>query len=110
MRFLRPLLGYTKLVCQTNVDIREELKVQSTVEDIQTYQKNWKEHVKKVQDERLPILAFKYKQTNKIKNTQDNSEITLKFVGETWTLAGYRWKSQHLLFPVRMCMSVHVLW
>jgi hypothetical protein len=37
MRFLRPLLGYTKLDRQRNVDIRERLRVQSVVAEIQTY-------------------------------------------------------------------------
>jgi hypothetical protein len=31
----------------------EELQVQSTVEEMQIYRKNWKEHVEKMQDERL---------------------------------------------------------
>jgi hypothetical protein len=39
MRFLRPLLGYTKLDRQRNVDVRERLRVQSMVEEIQTYQR-----------------------------------------------------------------------
>jgi glutamate racemase len=43
LRFLRPLLGYTKLDRQINVDMRERLKVQSIVEEIHTCQKNWKE-------------------------------------------------------------------
>jgi hypothetical protein len=42
MRFLRPLLGYTKLDLQRN-DTSERLKVQSIAEETQTYQKNWKE-------------------------------------------------------------------
>jgi hypothetical protein len=44
MRFLRPLLGYTKLDRQRNVDIRERLRVQSTVEEIQTYQRKSRGH------------------------------------------------------------------
>jgi hypothetical protein len=36
MRFVRPLLGYTKLDRQRNVEIRERLRVQSIVEEIQT--------------------------------------------------------------------------
>jgi hypothetical protein len=39
MRFVRPLLGYTKLDRQRFVDIRERLRVQSIVEEIQTYQR-----------------------------------------------------------------------
>jgi hypothetical protein len=49
MRFVRPSLGYTKLDHQTNVDVRETLKVQSLVKEVQTYQKNQKERVEKRQ-------------------------------------------------------------
>jgi hypothetical protein len=42
MRFLRPLLGYTKLDRQRNLDIRERLRVQSVVEEIQKYQRSGK--------------------------------------------------------------------
>jgi hypothetical protein len=41
------------------------LEVQSIIEEIHTYQKNWKEHVKRIDDERLPKLAFKYKPVGK---------------------------------------------
>lgn len=48
-------------------------KVQSIIEDIQTYQKNWKEQVERMQDNRLPKLVFKYKSVKKrngeLKNT-----------------------------------------
>jgi hypothetical protein len=44
------------------VDIKGKLPVQNTVEEIETYQKNWKEHIKKLQKKkRLPKSAFKYK-------------------------------------------------
>jgi hypothetical protein len=33
--------------------------VKSIVKEIQTYQKNWKEHVERMQDERLRKLALK---------------------------------------------------
>jgi hypothetical protein len=46
-------------------DWYEWLKVQSTVEEIQTYQKNWKEHIKRMQDDRLPKLAIKYQPVGK---------------------------------------------
>jgi hypothetical protein len=61
MRFVRPSLAYAKIFRQRNVVIREKLKVQSISEEIKTYQKNWKEHVERIQEERLPKLAFKYK-------------------------------------------------
>jgi hypothetical protein len=54
MRFLRPVLGYANSDRQRNVDIRERLRVQSTVEEIQTCQRKWKEHGERMQDERPP--------------------------------------------------------
>jgi hypothetical protein len=62
---LRSLLGDTKLDFQRNVDIRELLKVQTFLEDIQTYQKNWKGHVERMQDERTPKVALKYQPAGK---------------------------------------------
>jgi hypothetical protein len=58
MRFLRPLLGYTKLDWQRNVDIRERLRVQSIVEEIQTHERKRKEHIERMQDKRPPKLAL----------------------------------------------------
>jgi hypothetical protein len=36
------------------VDIRERLRAQSTVEEIETYQRKWKENVERMQYERTP--------------------------------------------------------
>jgi hypothetical protein len=65
VRFLKPLLGYTKLDQQRNMNIRERLRVQSIVEEIQTYQRKWKEHVERMHDERPPKLALKYQPVGK---------------------------------------------
>jgi uncharacterized protein YaaR (DUF327 family) len=65
VQLLRPLLGYTKSDHQRIVDRGEKLKVQSTAEEIQTYHKNWKEHVERMQEDKLPKLAFKYKPVKK---------------------------------------------
>jgi hypothetical protein len=48
------------------VDAWERLKVQRRAKEIQTYQKNWKEHVERMQDDRLPKLAMKYKPVGKL--------------------------------------------
>jgi hypothetical protein len=55
---LRPLLLYTKLCWQRNVDVRGRLKVQSVIEEMQTYYKNCKERAKRVQDKRLAKLEL----------------------------------------------------
>jgi hypothetical protein len=65
MRFLRPLLGYTKLDRQRNLDIRERLRAQSIVEEIQIYQRKWKEYVDRMQDETPPKLPLKYQPVGK---------------------------------------------
>jgi hypothetical protein len=65
MIFLRPLLGHIKLDRQRNVDIRERLRVQSKVEEIQIYQRKWKEHVERMQDETPPKLPLKYQPVGK---------------------------------------------
>jgi hypothetical protein len=39
MRFLRPLLGLTRLDNQRNLEIRNSLKVDNIVEDIKQYQR-----------------------------------------------------------------------
>jgi hypothetical protein len=44
---------------------KEKLKVQSIVTEIQSCQKNWKQNVERIQDEKLPKLAFKYKPVGK---------------------------------------------
>jgi hypothetical protein len=59
------LLGYTKLDRQRNEDTRERLRVQSRVEEIQTNQRKWKEHVERKQDERPPESALKYQPVGK---------------------------------------------
>jgi hypothetical protein len=43
----------------------ERLKVQSIAEEIQTNEKNWKEHVQTMQDERLQKLVLKYQPVGK---------------------------------------------
>jgi hypothetical protein len=66
-RFVKPLLGYIKLDRQRNVDIREKLKVQSPAEVTETFRKNWKKPIGRIQDERLAEFAFKYRPVGKQK-------------------------------------------
>jgi hypothetical protein len=59
MRFLRPLLGYTRLDRQRNEGIRKTYKVTNTVKEIQHYQKDWKRHLQRMDKGRLPQLALR---------------------------------------------------
>lgn len=50
------------LYCTT---IRENLKVQHIVDEIQSYQKNWLQHVRRMVHSRIPSMALKYKPKGK---------------------------------------------
>jgi hypothetical protein len=58
MRFLRPLLGVTRLDRKRNCDIRNRLKVDNISEDIISYQNNWIGHLKRMDSNHIPKLAF----------------------------------------------------
>jgi len=60
MRFFSPLLGLTRLDRQSIPNIRNTLKMDSLVEDIKLYQKNWLDHLKRMDRSRLPKLTFQY--------------------------------------------------
>ena len=60
MRFLRPLLGFTRLDHQRNSDIRDKLKVNNIVEDIQSYHQKWFHHLQRMNNTRFPLLAYNY--------------------------------------------------
>ena len=61
MRFLRHLLGITKLDKEKNQCIREKTGAQNIVKEIKQYQKKWLQHVQRVDTNRLPKLALRYK-------------------------------------------------
>jgi hypothetical protein len=65
MRFLRPLLGFTRLDHQRNSDICQKLEVGNIVEDIKLYQKKWNCHLQRMNRNRIPQLAFRYQPTER---------------------------------------------
>jgi hypothetical protein len=83
IRFLRSLLGYTKLDRQRNVDIRERLRVQSIVEEIQTYQRKWKERIDRMQDKRPPKLALKCQPVGKRNRGHSKKRLKDQFLEES---------------------------
>jgi hypothetical protein len=60
MRFLRPLIGVTRSDRLSN-EIRNRLKTTNIVNDIQSYQLNWKQHVDRMGENRFPKKMFNYK-------------------------------------------------
>ena len=60
MKFLRHLLGITKLDKEKNQCIREKTGVQNIVKEIKQYQEKWL-HVQRMDTNRLPNQALQYK-------------------------------------------------
>ena len=54
MKFLRHLLGITKLDKEKNQCIREKTGAQNIVQEIKQYQKKWLQHVQRMDTNRLP--------------------------------------------------------
>jgi len=61
MKFLRHLLGITKIDKENNQCIRQKTGVQNIVKEIKQYQKKWLRHVQRMDTNRLPKQALQYK-------------------------------------------------
>ena len=61
MKFLRHLLGITKLDKEKNQYIREKTRAQNIVKEIKQYQKKWLQHVQRMDTNSLPKQALQYK-------------------------------------------------
>jgi hypothetical protein len=76
MKFLRNLLGITKLDKEKNQSIREKLRVQNTVKEIKQYQLKWLQHVQRMDTNRIPKQALRYrtKRTKEHRTTEEEME------------------------------------
>ena len=61
MKFLRHLLGITKLDKEKNQCIRQKTGAQNIVKEIKQYQEKWLKHVQRMDTNRLAKQALKYK-------------------------------------------------
>ena len=61
MKFLRHLLGITKLDKEKNQCIRQKTEAQNIRKEIIQYQKKWLQHVQRMDTNRLPKQALQYK-------------------------------------------------
>ena len=61
MKFLRYLLGITKLDKEKNISIRKKTGVQNIVQEIEQYQQKWLQHVQRMDKNRLPRQALYYR-------------------------------------------------
>jgi hypothetical protein len=65
MKFIRHLLGITKLDRERNQSNREKLGVQNIVLEIKQYQRDWLQHVEIMDTDRIPKQALKYRSKGK---------------------------------------------
>jgi len=61
MKFLRHLLGITKLDKEKNECIREKTGAQNIVKEIKQYQEKWLQHVQRMDTNRIPKQALRYR-------------------------------------------------
>ena len=64
MKFLRHLLGITKLDIEKNQCIRQKTRAQNIAKEIKLYQKKWLQHVQRMDTNRLPKQTLQYKPKN----------------------------------------------
>ena len=60
-KFLRQLLGITKLDKEKNQCVRENTEAQNLVKEIKQYQEKWLQHVRRMDTNRIPKGALQYK-------------------------------------------------
>ena len=60
MKFLRHLLGITKLDKEKNQSIRGKTGAQNIIKEIKQYQKKWLQDVQRMERNRLPRQALKF--------------------------------------------------
>jgi len=58
MKFLRHLIGTTKLDKEKNQSIRQKTGVQNIVKEIKQYQKKWLQNLQRMNTNRLPKQAL----------------------------------------------------
>jgi hypothetical protein len=65
MKFLRHLLGITKLDKERNQSLREKLGVKNIILEIRRYKREWLQHVERMDTDRIPKQALKYRPKGK---------------------------------------------
>jgi hypothetical protein len=65
MKFLRHLLGITKLDKEKNQRIRGQTGAQNIVNEIKQYQKKWLQHVQRMDRNRIPKEALQNRPTGR---------------------------------------------
>ena len=61
MKFLRHLLGITKLDKENNQCIKEKTGAENIVKEIKQYQEKWLQHIQRMDTNRIPKQTLQYK-------------------------------------------------
>ena len=76
MKFLRHLLGITKLDKEKNQCIRrKKTRAQNIVKEIKQYQKKWLQHVQRMDTNRLPKVATTCTEDGRKQTTKTSTTI-----------------------------------
>jgi len=78
MKFLRRLLGITKLDKEKDQRFRQKTGAQNIVKEIKLYQKRWLQHVQGMDTDRLPKQTLQYKPKVATTCTEDGHKETTK--------------------------------
>jgi len=83
MKFLRHLLGITKLDKEKDQCIRKKTGAQNIVEEIKQYQKKWLQHVQRMEKNRIPkkkkSITIYTKRTKEHRTTEGEMEGPTSF-------------------------------
>ena len=74
IKFLRHLLGTTKLDKEKNQSIREKMGAHNIVKEIKQYQKKWLQHVQMMDTNIMPKQALQTKRTTEHRSTEEEME------------------------------------
>ena len=65
MKFLRNAAGYTLMDKRRSEDIRQELNIFKLIDKIAQYRNNWRDHVDRMTEDRIPKIIMNYKPKGK---------------------------------------------
>ena len=80
MKFLRHLLGITKLDKEKYQCIREKTGARNIVKEIKQYQEKWLQHIQRMDTNRIPKQALQYKpKGRRHRTTEEEMEGPISF-------------------------------
>jgi hypothetical protein len=93
MKFLRHLLGITKLDKEKNQCIREKTGAENIVKEIKQYKEKWLQHIQRMEVNRIPKQALHYKPKGRKHIGQPRKRWTANFI------LRIKEQEKHLILP-----------